>query len=39
MVVFADVLKEFFIFAVIMDPFRTSHLAPDILNTPCYIED
>ena len=30
MVVFADVFEEFYIFAIIMDPF----LAPHILNTP-----
>ena len=39
LVLFADVFEEFFIFAVIMDPFRTSLLAPYILNIVCSIGD
>ena len=39
LVVFADVFEEFLIFAVIMDLFRTSLLAPYILNSVCYIRD
>ena len=37
MVVFVGVYEEFYIFAVIMDPFRTSLLAPYlyILNSLC----
>ena len=32
---FADGFEEFYIFAVIKDPFQASFLAPCILNTPC----
>ena len=39
LVVFADVFEEYYIFAIIIDPFQTSFLAPCILNTPCSIED
>ena len=39
LVVIADVFEEFLIFAVMMDLFRTSLLAPYILNSVCYIED
>ena len=35
LVVFADVFEEYYIFAIVMDPFQTSCLAPCILNTPC----
>ena len=35
MVVFADFFEESYIFAVIMDPFQMSILAPYILNTTC----
>ena len=35
LVVFADVFEEYYIFAIIMDPFQTSFLAPCIINTPC----
>ena len=34
-VVFTDIFEEFYIFAVILDPFQTSFLAPYILNTLC----
>ena len=30
-----DVFEEYYIFAIIMDLFQTSFLAPCILNTPC----
>ena len=33
----SDVLEESYIFAVLMDPFQTSYLAPYILNTPCVL--
>ena len=32
---FYQLFEELYIFAVIMDPFQTSFLAPYILNTPC----
>ena len=32
---FADVFEDFYIFAVMKDPFQTSFLVPYILNTPC----
>ena len=35
MEVFSEVFEEFYIFAVIMDPFRTSLLAPCVLNIFC----
>ena len=35
LVVFADVFEEYYIVAIIMDPFHTSFLATYILDIPC----
>ena len=32
---FYQLFEELYIFAVIMDPFQTSFLAPYVLRTPC----